>query len=66
MFRVYQDTTEEAKRIISLYDCTNNSLDFTIYLTTIEKADLELFNEVLNQLKNGKYSIKYLNGVGTS
>ena len=66
MFRIHKDANDEARRIISLYEPTNNSLDFTIYLTTIEKADLELFNALIKELESGKYSIKYLNGTGTS
>lgn len=55
---------EEAKRIIEIYNTSKNNLDFTLYVSRIEKSNLELFNAIMTELSSGNYEVKYLNSTG--
>lgn len=56
--------TEEAKRIIEIYNTSKNNLDFTLYVSRIEKSNSELFNAIMSELSTGNYEVKYLNSTG--
>lgn len=55
---------EEAKRIIEIYNTSKNNLDFTLYVSRIEKSNIELFNAIMSELSSGNYEVKYLNSTG--
>jgi hypothetical protein len=55
---------DEAKRIIEIYNDTKNNLDFTLYLSRLEKSNPDLFNCILKELNTGNYKVKYLNSTG--
>ena len=56
--------SEEAKRVIDIYNTSKNNLDFTLYVSRIEKSNPELFTAILQELSTGKYQVKYLNSTG--
>ena len=55
---------EEAERIINIYNSSQNNLDFTIYISSLESKNPPLFKEILKLLATGKYAVKYLNSTG--
>lgn len=56
--------SEEAKRVIDIYNTSKNNLDFTLYVSRIEKSNPELFTAILQELSTGNYQVKYLNSTG--
>lgn len=56
--------SEEAKRVIDIYNTSKNNLDFTLYVSRIEKSNPDLFNAIMQELSSGKYQVKYLNSTG--
>jgi hypothetical protein len=56
--------SEEAKRVIDIYNTSKNNLDFTLYVSRIEKSNPDLFNAIMQELSSGNYQVKYLNSTG--
>jgi hypothetical protein len=56
--------SEEAKRVIDIYNTSKNNLDFTLYVSRIEKSNPDLFNAIIQELSSGNYQVKYLNSTG--
>lgn len=56
--------SEEAKRVIDIYNTSKNNLDFTLYVSRIEKNNPDLFNAIMQELSSGNYQVKYLNSTG--
>jgi hypothetical protein len=56
--------SEEAKRVIDIYNTSKNNLDFTLYVSRIEKSNPDLFNAIMQELSLGNYQVKYLNSTG--
>lgn len=60
------DRTEEARRMIKMYEKTSSNLEFTLFIEGIKNNDPELYGIVLRELDTGNYKVKYLNTTGTS
>lgn len=58
------DVKSEAKRIINIFDDKNKSMDFTMYLENLKSGNLDLYKAILEELKIGEYSVRYLNSTG--
>lgn len=56
--------SEEAKRVIDIYNTSKNNLDFTLYVSRIEKSNPDLFKAIMQELSSGNYQVKYLNSTG--
>lgn len=56
--------SEEARRVIDIYNTSKNNLDFTLYVSRIEKSNPDLFNAIMQELSSGNYQVKYLNSTG--
>ena len=55
------DKRDEAKKFIELYNQSNDSLEFTKIVYGLKSSDPELYNAIINELKNGSYKVNYLN-----
>ena len=58
------DLTNEAKRIIDIFDDKNKSMDFTMYLENIKSGNMDLYKAILSELSSGNYKVRYLNSTG--
>ena len=58
------DVKSEAKRIINIFDDKNKSMDFTMYLENLKYGNLDLYKAILEELRSGEYSVRYLNSTG--
>ena len=58
------DVKSEAKRIINIFDNKNKSMDFTMYLENLKSGNLDLYKAILEELRSGEYSVRYLNSTG--
>lgn len=58
------DVKSEAKRIINIFDDKNKSMDFTMYLENLKSSNLDLYEAILEELRSGEYSVRYLNSTG--
>ena len=58
------DVKSEAKRIINIFDDKNKSMDFTMYLENLKSGNLDLYKAILEELRSGEYSVRYLNSTG--
>ena len=58
------DVKSEAKRIINIFDDKNKSMDFTMYLENLKSGNLDLYKAILEELRCGEYSVRYLNSTG--
>lgn len=56
--------SEEAKRVIDIFNTSKNNLDFTLYVSRIKKSNPDLFNAIMQELSSGNYQVKYLNSTG--
>ena len=58
------DPETEAIRVINVYNDPKYNLDFTLYVAKLENTNPKLYNSIINELKSGKYNVKYLNSTG--
>lgn len=55
------DKQDAAKKFIELYNQSNDSMAFTKVVYGLKSSDPELYNAIINELKNGSYKVNYLN-----
>lgn len=51
----------DAIKFIEIYNRAGDSFEFTKALYDLKTTNNKLYNEVIEELKNGKYKVKYLN-----
>ena len=59
------DKQDAAKKFIELYNQSNDSMAFTKVVYGLKSSDPELYNAIINELKNGSYKVNYLNSYWT-